>query len=109
MKEFIFTGLMMTICGGWLFGCMFTCEMKKPIPHFIVATIISLIIGFSIGGLITLDNQSQRKDWNSGLCAKCGEEWEFQCATKGRGISSTTYYYICKNGHIIKTSTLFEK
>lgn len=107
MKEFIITGLIMTICGGWLFGCMFTCKMKKPIPHFIVATIISLIVGFSIGGLLTFDNLSQKEKWNNGICAKCGEEWHFQSANKG--IGTPNYYYVCKNNHIIKTSILFEK
>jgi hypothetical protein len=103
----ILLGLIMSITIGGMLALIATSGMKDGAPRVIITIILSLVIGFGIMFLLVEEQKSEVKKWNNGVCAICHTKWHFQSATYGK--TSTTYYYTCENGHIIKTDNLYQK
>jgi hypothetical protein len=81
--------------------------MDDGIPRVIVSIILALAIGFGFVFLMNEHRKYEEKRWNNGVCTICNTEYHFQSAAKGK--SSTTYYYVCENGHIFETDCFFQK
>ena len=105
--TFVILGLVMSISVGALLALILTSGMDDGIPRVIVSIILALAIGFSFIFLMNEYREYEEKRWNNGICTECGTKWHFQSAAKGG--STTTYYYICDNGHIFETECLFQK
>ena len=105
--TFIVLGLVMSISVGALLALILTSGMSDGMPRTITVIILSLVIGFGFIFIMNEYRKYEEKRWNNGICAECGTEYHFQSAAKGK--SSTTYYYICNNGHIFETDILFQK
>ncbi len=105
---FIITGITMTLVVGVFMSILLTSGMKDGWKRNIITVILAFAIGFSIGGLLTLEHITDEQTWNNGYCA-CGGEWELIDVEKGRRNSSTTYYYTCKEcEHLISTHKNFK-
>ena len=99
--------LVMSISLGAFIALMVTVGMDDGIPKTITAIVISLIVGFGFVFLMNEYREYEEKRWNNGICTICNTEYHFQSAAKGK--SSTTYYYVCENGHIFETDCFFQK
>lgn len=90
---FVVAGVLFTITLGLLSGIIITEKLcMYGWKQFIAITLIALGIGFSVGGLLTLDFIADEKEYNEGYC-ECGGEWELIDIEKGRRNGNTTYYY----------------
>lgn len=105
--TFIIFGLIMSMTFGGFFALILTSMMKESFSRVVVSIILALFLGFGLMFCIAKHHECEAKKWNKGICPECGTEWRFQSATKYR--TSTTYYYVCDNGHILKTDSLFQK
>lgn len=105
--TFIIFGLIMSMTFGGFFALILISGMKENFLRVVVSIILALFLGFGLVFCIVKQNEYEAKKWNKGICPECGTEWHFQSATKYR--ISTTYYYVCDNGHILKTDSLFQK
>lgn len=105
--TFIIVGLILSISVGAFFALILTSGMKTGFSKVIVSIISALLFGFGLLFCMVKHSEYEAKKWNKGICTECGTEWHFQSATKYR--TSTTYYYVCDNGHILKTESLFQK
>lgn len=105
--TFIIFGLIMSMTFGGFFALILISGMKESFLRVVVLIILALFLGFGLVFCIVKQNEYEAKKWNKGICPECGTEWHFQSATKYR--TSTTYYYVCDNGHILKTESLFQK
>lgn len=105
--AFIIFGLILSVSFGGIFALMLTSGMKDGFPRMIVSIILALFFGFGLMFCMVKHSELEVNKWNKGICSKCGTEWHFQSATKYR--NSTTYYYTCKNGHILETESFFQK
>ena len=103
----IIFGLIMSVSLGSFMAMIITSGMDDGIPRIIVSIIISLIIGFGLVFFLNACHDHEEEKWNNGICTTCNTEWHFQSAARGR--QSTTYYYVCENGHILETNYLFHK
>lgn len=99
MLEFLFLSLGLSVFLGGFFGLVATVNMRG-IGRAIVATIIALMVGFSIGGIMHRHNIEKEERWNGGVCPKCGQEWTFANANHVKN-QGTTYYWKCDNCQII--------
>ena len=93
---------------GVFFALIFISGMKGSFLRVAVSIIISLFLGFGLVFCIVKQNEHEVKKWNKGICTECGTEWHLQSATKYNSIG-TTYYYVCDNGHTLKTESLFQQ
>ena len=107
ITALISLSLVMSISVGALIAILITSGMNDGIPRIITAIIISLVVGFGFVFLMNKYREHEEKRWNNGVCPICNTEYHFQSAAKGR--SSTTYYYVCENGHIFETDCFFQK
>ncbi len=109
LTLFIITGIVMTlVVGVFMSICiMGTVEMKEGWLRNLVTVILALVIGFTVGGLLTLENIGDRESWNNGHC-ECGGSWELVDVEKGYRNGSTTYYYTCEEcDNLISTHSNF--
>lgn len=110
--EFIFIGILFSvIAGGFIALCIVNAiiEDNKPTEKWIIGTILTLTIGFSISGLILLQNKSDNEEWNNGYCTECNKPYKLT-DVKHHNNGDYEYYYTCDNcGHIIVTHTLRER
>ena len=108
LELFIGSGVLMTVLGGWFFGLLVTSGMEDGLKKTIVGIIVSLVFGFGVGGLLTLESVTDHDVWNNGYCS-CGYEWELIDIERTRH-GSTIYYYGCDDcGKIIESHTNFGK
>ena len=108
MTVFIITGLLMTVSVGGFMSLIFTSGMKSGCKKVIVATIISLVIGFGISGLFALERRGDEIAWNNGNC-ECGGEWHLFDIEHLKN-SGKLYYYECENCFdVIRTHSRFSK
>lgn len=105
---FIITGIVMTLIVGIFMSLMLTSGMKDGWKRNITTIILALVIGFTIGGLLTLEHVAEEKSWNNGHCV-CGGAWELLDIEKGHKNSSTTYHYTCEECNNLFTSHSFKK
>ena len=105
--TFIIFGLIMSMTFGGFFALILISGMKESFLRIVVSIILALFLGFGLVFCIVKQSEHEAKKWNKGICPECGTEWHFQSAAKYR--TSTTYYYVCDNGHILKTESLFQK
>ena len=103
----VLLSLVMSISVGALLALILTSGMDNGIPRVIVSIILALAIGFGFVFLMNEYRKYEEKRWNNGVCTICNTEYHFQSAAKGK--SSTTYYYVCENGHIFETDCFFQK
>lgn len=106
--TFIIFGLIMSMTFGGFFALILISGMKESFSRVVVLIILALFLGFGLVFCIVKQSEHEEKKWNKGICTECGTEWHLQSATKYNNIS-TTYYYVCDNGHILKTESLFQK
>lgn len=113
MKEFIIVGLILSATVGFFFSLMFVSLTNlKVIPKVILVTIVSLIIGFSLCGLVETQKKMDEKKWNGGYCTECGNDWELVSVYTSGGKTNSTKYYVwkcdkCEN--FIEITSKFEK
>ena len=94
---FIIAGIVFTITLGLLSGILITEKLcMYGWKQFIITTLIALVIGFGISGLITLKFTADEKEYNDGYC-ECGGEWELFDIERGYRNGNTIYYYKCNN------------
>lgn len=105
--TFIIFGLIMSTAFGGFFTLILISMMKESFSRVVVSIILALFLGFGLVFCIVKQNEYEVKKWNKGVCPECSTEWHFQSATKYS--TSTIYYYVCDNGHILKTDSLFQK
>ena len=107
ITALIFLSLAMSISVGAFIALILTVGMNDGIPRTIAIIIISLAVGFGFVFLMNKYREYEEEKWNNGICPICNTEYHFQSVAKGR--SSTTYYYVCENGHIFETDCFFQK
>ena len=108
MTGFIIFGLLLSITLGAFMAMIFTSGIKNNIARAILGIIIALMVGFGVVGLLEMERLNDEKRWNNGVCSVCDEELELFDVEHHRN-SGDTYYYKCKNGHLVKTSNHFSK
>lgn len=110
--EFILISIFMSLTvGGFLAMCIVSLinESGKPIAKCIIAVILAATIGFSIGGLITLQRKGDDEAWNNGYCTECNKPYKFVNKVCHKN-NSDEYYYTCDNcGHTIVIHGLRER
>ena len=107
---FITLGLVMSIVVGLFFAIIITNDIQNIVKKVLLTIIISLSIGFSISGLMTLEHLGDTKRWNDGHCKHCGNEWHLFDVEKISRSSSSIYYYECDNCNtVIELHSRFEK
>jgi hypothetical protein len=104
---FIITGIAMTLIVGLFMSLLLTSGMRDGWKRNVITVILALVIGFTIGGLLTLEHIGDEEKWNNGYCA-CGGSWELFDIEKSRSNSSTKYYFTCDECQsLIQTNTYF--
>jgi len=107
ITALVVLSLVMSISLGAFIALILTSGMDDGIPKTIISIVISLAVGFGFVFLMNEYRKHEEKRWNNGVCTICNTEYHFQSAAKGK--SSTTYYYVCENGHIFETDCFFQK
>ena len=105
--TFVVLGLVMSVSVGAFMALLFTVGMNDGIPRTITVIILSLAIGFGFIFIMNEYREYEEERWNNGICMECGTKYHFQSAAREK--SSTTYYYVCENGHIFETDICFQK
>lgn len=65
--------------------------------------LVALVIAFVISGLLALDTERKRQEWNNGICSRCGQaEYQFNGAAKSHSGHETLYYVCPSCGDLIR-------
>lgn len=91
---------------GFCMSTMITCGIRKKVIKWVAFILISAAITAFAAAGFTWEYNTNHKQWNSGVCIKCGGNYKFTSAAKYR--NSTDYFYSCENcGHVIVLDYLF--
>ena len=72
--------------------------MKFILNSFLIYILIQIIVG------VILIRRYEKKEWNNGICPKCGEEWKlFDVDSQGGRM------YRCDNWHYCDVSYSIDK
>jgi Na+-translocating ferredoxin:NAD+ oxidoreductase RnfA subunit len=107
MNEFLSYAILFGVVAGGFFGLLFTANstgLKK-----IIGILLTMVItGCIVSGIICLEHNHDKENWNNGKCPTCGIEWEFSNAVHTRN-GRILYYWRCSNcNKIIELHSNFE-
>lgn len=72
--------------------------MKFILNSFLIYILIQIIVG------VILVRRHEKKEWNNGICSKCGEKWKLiDVDSQGRRM------YRCDNWHYCDVSYSIDK
>lgn len=77
-----------------------------------ILDIISLIIcgglvSFVVGGILYY-MLKEKREWNKGICRKCGNPWIYQSSEVDYELTEKRIY-LCKEGHMCEMTYEFDK
>lgn len=81
MSEQLIENVSLIICGGFIF--------------------------FMVGGIL-YTMLKEKREWNKGICRKCGNPWIYQTSEEDYDLTEKRIY-LCKEGHMCEMTYEFDK